>query len=313
MAPRTAEGYESIVKMHLIPDLGKIKLTQLKPEHIQHYYSEKLKSNRLHGQGLISPGTVRHHHMAIHCALRMAVRWGLLSRNVADAVDAPRNQPPEMHVMNEGDIHAALEAAKGTPYYVIFYLLIYSGMRRSELLALRWNDAELLMCQISVSRALHQLNDGSIIFRQPKTAKSRRTIALPPSAALLLKAYKEEMTVRRMLTGTPLREDDLIFSDSDNKPMLPDHVTQAWRRLAKKVGLKNIRLHDIRHTHASLLLKQGIHPKIVQERLRHSTISTTLDIYSSVAPGLQAAAAKGFDELLVSKGVNLEQTVRQTV
>ncbi len=306
LAPRTAEGYEHIIRRHLIPGLGKTVLTQLKPEQLQRYYSEKLASGRCDGKSGLSPKTVRHHHVTLHDALQSAVKWGLLSRNPADAVDAPRFQRPEMHTLSEDEMHVFLEAAKATLYYELFYTALYTGMRRSELLALRWLDVDLLLCQVSVTRSLHHLRDGSFVFRQPKTAKDRRMVALPPSASLLLKQHKEQQIAQRMVLGTTLEEDDLVFCQEDGKPLLPDTVTHAWVKLVRRTGLKHIRFHDARHTHASLMLKQGIHPKIVQERWGHASIQITLDTYSHVAPGLQEAAAALFDKGLAPR-VNISQ------
>jgi integrase len=126
-------------------------------------------------------------------------------------------------------------------------------------------------------------------------------VALSPSAALLLQEHRDKQATTHAMLGIPLKDDDLIFCDLDSKPLLPDTVTHAWIKLVRRIGLKGIRLHDARHSHASLLLKHGVHPKIVQERLGHATISTTLDTYSHVAPGLQAAAANRFDELVVPR------------
>jgi integrase len=234
----------------------------------------------------------------------MAVKWGLISRNPADAVTPPRPQRADMQTMNEDELQAFLEAANKTPYYVPFYVALFTGMGRSELLALRWSDTDLLLCQVHVTRTLHHLHDGNLIFRQPKTAKGRRMIALSPSLALLLKEYKEKQALERAMVGTAPKDDDLVFSTLEGKPLLPDTISQAWAKIVKRAGLNHFRLHDARHTHASLMLKQGAHPKIVQERLGHATISTTLDLYSHVAPGLQEAVAKRFDEVLGPKREN---------
>ena len=301
LSPRTAEGYESIVHQHIKPALGKLIITQLKPEHIQQYYSDKLEKGRCNGKGGLSPMTVRHHHMTLHCALEMAVKWGLLTRNPVDAVIPPRAQRKEMATMNEQEIKEFLSIARETQYYEIFYLALFTGMRRSEILALRWSDIDLKQGQISVNRTLHQLEDRSFVFRQPKTEKGRRMIALTPSTISVLKEYKEKQSLQKMLAGAVLKEDDLVFSNIDGNPMLPGTISHAWTKIAARAGLKGIRLHDARHTHASLLLKQGIHPKIVQERLGHASIEVTLDIYSHVAPGLQEAAAQSFDELIIPK------------
>lgn len=303
LSPKTAEGYEYIIKSHLIPSLGKLTLTQLKPEHLQRYYAEKLSAGRIDGKGGLSPKTVRHHHITLHGALQSAVKWGLLARNPADAVDAPRFQRPEMNIMNADEISTFLEATKDTPFYALFYLALFTGMRRSELLALRWTDIDLMLCQLYVSRSLHQLKNGGIIYRQPKSDKSRRMISLTPSTAIILREHKEHQNSEKLLQGLPVSDDDLIFSQPDGSPYRPDTITHAWIKLARKTGLRGIRLHDARHTHASLMLKQGIHPKIVQERLGHSSIQITLDTYSHVAPGLQEAAAKRFDDLIQPRDI----------
>ncbi len=299
LAPRTAEGYETIIRQHLIPKLGSIPLTQLKPEHIQKYYSETLSNGRCDGKGSLSSLTVRHHHMTLHKALKCAVKWGLLVRNPADAIDAPRSTHSEIKVMSEDDLNRFLEVVKPTPYYVLCYLALFTGMRRSELLALRWSDVDLLLCQISVTRSMHRLKDGKIVFQPPKTAKGRRIVSLSPSTVLVLREHRETQETIRLMQGLHLEDNDLVFSKEDRSPITPNVVTSAWVRLAKRAGLEGIRLHDARHTHASLMLKQGIHPKIVQERLGHSTIAITLDTYSHVAPGLQEAAAKRFDEVII--------------
>ena len=310
LSPRTAEGYESIIYQHVIPGIGNLRLTQLKPEHLQRYYSDKMTNGRCDGKGALSQTTVNHHHTCLHRALKMALKWGLINRNPADAVTPPRPLHSEMQTMNEEEVETFLEFARKTPYYSLFYLNIFTGMRRSELLALRWCDVDLDLCEVSVIRSLHHLHDGSLVFRQPKTAKGRRMIALTPSTALMLREYKKHQEVTRLMLGMPLKDDDLVFSQVDGKPLLPDTVSHAWAKTVKRAGLKHFRLHDGRHTHASIMLKQGIHPKIVQERLGHATISTTLDLYSHVAPGLQEAAARHFDEAFSPKYNRMADKVR---
>jgi integrase len=242
---------------------------------------------------------VHYIHVTLHKALKTAVQLGMIVRNPADAVEPPHIQRHEMQTMNESDVHIFLEAAKATPYYGLFYLALFTGMRRSELLAFRWSDVDLLLCQLSVSRSIHQLHSGAIIFRQPKTDKSRRMVSLSPSTSIVLREHRERQAQLRQSIGLPLSDADLVFSQYDGKPLLPDSITHAWHKLAIRCGLKGIRLHDARHTHASLMLKQGVHPKIVQERLGHASIQITLDTYSHVAPGLQEAAAAGFDKMVL--------------
>ena len=299
LSPRGFERYAGIISKHLIPDMGAIRLTQLRPEHLQKLYAVKLNSG-------LSARTVRYIHVVIHKALQTAIKWGLVSRNVADGVDVPHARRSEMQTWGEDEIARFLEAAKTTPYYALFYLALFTGMRRSELLGLKWNDVDLLLGEVSVTRSLHHLRDGSYIFTEPKSAKSRRTIALPPSAILTLREHHEKQKLERVMLGIPLTGDDLVFSALEGKPLRPNTITRAWAILAARCGVKVIRLHDARHTHASLMLKQGIHPKIVQERLGHATIAITLDTYSHVAPGLQEAAAKRFDEAFSTRYNKLE-------
>lgn len=297
LAPKTAEGYEHILRKYVIPGLGRVPLAQLKPEAIQKYYTDKLA-------GGLSARTVRHHHVTLHTALQSALKRGIISRNPADAVDAPRFQRPEMHTISEDDLQRFLNAAENSEYYPLFYLALFTGMRRSELLALRWCDVDLLGCQISVTRSKHHLRTGEDVFRQPKTAKSRRMIALSPSTSKVLQDCKAKRESELLHAGQLLNENDLIF------PWLPDTITHAWLKLTRRLGLKNINLHSARHSHASLLLKQGVHPKIVQERLGHSSIQITLDTYSHVAPGLQQAAANGFDDFIRSRKSEVPNTPR---
>jgi len=149
-----------------------------------------------------------------------------------------------------------------------------------------------------IGRGLHHLKDGSYVFTQPKSAKSKRTIALSPYAIHVLREHKERQGAIRLTIGKPLAESDLVFSTPEGKPLRPNTISRAWTMLAAKAGVKVIRFHDARHTHASLMLKAGIHPKIVQERLGHASIQITLDTYSHVSPGLQEAAAAQFDKLV---------------
>ncbi len=291
LTPRSYDRYESITHVHLLPALGSIPLTQLRANHLQAHYAAMLKAG-------LSPLTVRYHHTVLHKALATAIKWGLISRNVADGVDVPRSRRPDMQTWNEAELNVFLEAAKDTQYYALFYTALFTGMRRSELLALRWQDFDFIYGQIYVNRSMHRLKDGTYVFTAPKSAKGRRTIALPPSAFLVLQDYRKQKDADALMLEVEIKDGDLIFCHIDGTPWRPNTITRAWPMLAARAGVKVIRLHDARHTHASLMLKQGIHPKVVQERLGHSTISITLDTYSHVAPGLQEAAAKRFDDVV---------------
>lgn len=290
LAPRTADGYESIVRVHLAPAFSSVVLHELRPAHLQRYYGDKLKTG-------LSGLTVRHHHTMLHRALESAVKQGLLMRNPADAVDAPKGERKEMQTFDVDGLARFLDAAKATPYYPIFYIACYTGMRRSELLGLQWQDVDLIMGEVSVRRTLHNVK-GKVYLRPPKTAKSKRLIPLPPSATLVLRQHREQREADRELLGKPLTGEDSVFALADGSLLHPNTVTHAWEKLVKRTGNVGVRLHDARHTHASLMLKAGVHPKVVQERLGHSTIAITLDTYSHMAPGLQEAAARSFDALV---------------
>jgi integrase len=280
LSPRGYERYDGIVNKSIIPAFNNITLIQLKPEHLQKYY------NRMLEKGL-SPRTVRYHHSVIHKSLKMAMKRGYLNHNVADAVEMPKIKRNEMQVWNEVEINKFLESAKTSPYYELFNLALFTGMRRSELLGLQWKDIDLVFGQISVNKGLHHLKDGSYVFTQTKSEKSRRTIALAPSTCLMLKTLWERRVSESLLFGTTedddgllsktkVNDDSLLFSFPDGKPLRPNTITRAWENQAIKAGVKVIRLHDARHTHASIMLKQGIHPKIVQERLGHSSVTGRL-------------------------------------
>jgi integrase len=295
LSPTSYAGYKDIARAHFLPALGNIPLSKLMPEHLQRYYSEKVKAG-------LSAQTIRHHHTLLHKALQTAIEWQLINRNIADAVKPPRAQRPEMQVWSETEIKQFLEAAKNTPYYTIFYLLLFTGMRRSEVMALRWSDIDFILGEIHINRSLHILRGGIPYFKAPKSATGRRTVALPPSAQLVLNEYRERRESESIMLDKPMEDNDLLFCDiTTGEPMRAATVSHAWSKLIKKTGMRYIRLHDARHSHASLMLKQGIHPKVVQERLGHSSITITLDIYSHVSPGLQQAAAMRFDEAFTEK------------
>lgn len=294
VAPRTFESYAYISRKHLIPALGSIALCNLRPLHLQRLYADKLQ------QGL-SPRTVQLLHVTLHKALDNAVKNGLLSRNPVDAVDQPKVQRHEIKVMAEDDITQFLSEARKGDYYALFFLFLFTGLRRNEALALRWIDIDLLGLQLSVNRSMEFINN-KITFKPPKTGSSRRLIALTPSTAVTLRLHREAQNDVRQRTGlAPVNDTDLVFCHYNGTPLRPDSVTHAWIKLVRRCGLSGVRLHDARHSHASLLLKQGVHPKVVQERLGHASIAITLDIYSHTVQGMQKAAAAGFDNAIIGR------------
>ena len=308
MSDKTYELYSYINRLHIAPAIGKLPLVDLKPAHITHLYGDKHSSR-------LSNRTVRIIHVVLHKALKNAVKTGLVSRNVSEVVEKPKYRRPEMHTMNEDDINKFLEAAKDGEYYNLFYCYLFTGMRRSELLATRWSDVDLIGMTISVSRSMQYLGKVKqhITFKEPKSASSRRLIALSPDNVMVLRQQREyQQKTRQSLNLPELTADDLVFSHYDGSPYLPNSISHAWTKLVRRCGLIGIRLHDARHTMATLMFAQGVHPKIVQERLGHSSISLTLDTYTAKIPGLQQAAAKGLDSIL-HKESKLDKELKEII
>ncbi|MFH1663173.1 MAG: site-specific integrase [Chloroflexota bacterium] len=279
----------------MIPTLGRIALADLQPQHIQSYYSEKISNGRIDGKEGLSARSVVYHHRILSKALDYAVKMGMVVRNIADVVQPPKIQRITMNTLSPEEIVRFLDAAKETDYYVYFATLLCTGLRRGEGLALRWRNLDLEEARLVVMETAYKLGNGDYIIKEPKTRHSRRTVTLPRSLVELLKSYRSDQELLRIQLGVSLEPDDFVFIRHDGNPINPNALTLAFRRITKKAGLKNIRIHDLRHTHATLLFKEGVHPKIVSERLGHASISITLDIYSHVLSGLQEEASDKFD------------------
>ena len=284
---KTADGYRFIVRKYIAPRIGQVPLRALQPAHLQGLYSGLLALG-------LSATTTRHAHAVIRRALAEGVRTGRLGRNVALATQPPRSKRREMSTLSVDEVRRFLTAAQDSPYYAPFVTLLWTGARRGEVLALRWRDIDLLLGTISITRSMYVTKGAKKAFEEPKSQTGRRQVAMPPSLAIELREHHKRM---EQLRG-PLNDNDLVFTWEDGRPMLPDSITHAFKRIALRLGLDGIRLHDLRHSHATLMLEQGIHPKVVSERLGHANISITLDIYSHVMPGIQQAAAETFDQAL---------------
>jgi integrase len=294
---RTQESYTSIVERHLIPALGKISLINLQAQNIQDYYAKKLSEGRADGKGGLSARSVVYHHRILSKALDYAVKMGLVVRNVAKVVEPPRVARVTMQTLSQEEVSRFLDVARDTDYYVYFATLLYTGLRRGELLALRWRNLDLNRGKLSVVETAYRLGSGEYRIKEPKTPQSRRTVILPSSLIELFKVYRFDQELLRIQLGISLNADDFVFIRPDGSPINPNAISLAFRRIIKRAGLRDIRIHDLRHTHATLMLKAGIHPKVVSERLGHANIGITLDIYSHVLPGLQEAAAEKFDRI----------------
>ncbi len=294
---RTYERYAEIVRANINPVLGHHKLTALQPLHIQDFYSYALTSGRRRGTGGLSAQTVLHIHRLLHGALRQAVRWQLLVRNPVEAVEPPRAKRHEMRVLTEVETAQFVNAAEGALVYVPVLLGVTTGMRRGEIVALTWANVDLKADTLTVTRSIEQSKTG-IAVKTTKTKKGRRTIPLPSLAVTALRKHKAEQGREKLRLGPAYQDEGLVCAGPDGTVWKPDSLSAAFQRFVRNHKLTRIRFHDLRHTHATQLLLQGVHPKVVAERLGHSTIVVTLDTYSHVVPGLQEEAARQLDRAL---------------
>jgi integrase len=291
VAPRTVQLYEYLCRIHIFPAIGSQPLTQLRNAQIQSLYSAKLKSG-------LSPRTTELIIVCLHKAFENAIRTGLLSNNPTDHITKVKPLKREMKTLQDREVNTFLSAAKKTDYYALFFTYLHTGFRRSELLSVKWSDCDLLGMTLSVNRGMEFIH-SKITFKEPKTKTSRRLIALTPKNCIVLREHRAAQDKTRQQLDLPSTTDnDLVFCHEDGSPMLPDTVTHAWLKLVRRNGFDGVRLHDARHTHASLLLKAGVHPKVVQERLGHASIAITLDTYSHIIPSMQKDAALAFDKII---------------
>lgn len=297
-APRTYARYEEIIRVHLIPALGRYVLSRLHPTRIQTYYAAALKSGRADGRGGLSAQTVVHHHRVLRAALEQSVKWQILVRNPADAVTPPRPVRREMRFLNPKDIAVLLDACEDDDLRTLIFVALSSGLREGELLALRWSDLDLKAGHLQVTRTLHYLGKSGLQFGEPKTRRSRRRVSLSKETARVLTLHRTRQIERRLFLGSGYAEGDLVFASENGAPVRPYTIAPRFGRVVHAARLEHMRFHDLRHTSASLLLAAGIHPKVVSERLGHSNVNLTLDTYSHVLPGLQEQAAQSMDAYL---------------
>ncbi|MEH7275086.1 tyrosine-type recombinase/integrase, partial [Neobacillus vireti] len=295
-AVRTLENYYYMITQHLKPSLGSIKIAKLHPSHLQEYYSQKLVNGKKDGLGL-SAQSVKHHHRLIHKALKDAVKWQFLVRNVAQAVTPPKIKKIEMQIWDNIQVKTFLNAARSSVYYPIYLTAIYTGMRRGEILGVRWQDVDFDNNIIYVRQSLQEVKKVGLTFKEPKSGKSR-SITITPSLKKELEKIYQQLIENKSLFGKEYNDLDLVFAQKNGKPIQPTELARNYRKMVDSSGLPYIRFHDLRHTHATLLLKQGIHPKVVSERLGHSTIGITMDTYTHVLPNMQKEAAHQFEQLL---------------
>jgi len=305
--PRTYDCYSDIVERHIKPALGGIRLSKLSPQHLQRFYREKQE------QGLTR--TVRLCHAVLHRALDRAAKWGLIVRNPADLVDPPKVPKKEFKPLSPEEAQRFLAAAEGDRFHALYVLAVTCGLRQGELLGLKWEDLDLERGTLQVRRQLQWVKaegeerergkkrtEPKWVLTEPKSAKSRRVVSLPAVAVAALKRHKARQTEERLRLGEVWQDLGFVFCTCVGTPESPSNLRKrSFAPLLEKAGLPKVRFHDLRHTCATALLAQGVHPKLVQEQLGHSQISLTLDTYSHVMPDMKREVAAKMDALFGGK------------
>ena len=296
VAPRTHERYAEIARKNLAPLLGGIIITKLQPMQISNAYAKALANGRRDGTGGLSPRTVHHIHRVLKQAMAQAVRWQLIVRNPLDAVDPPKVERQRLDTYDVTQTAELLDAMRGTPMFIPTVLAVLCGLRRGEVAALRWRSVDFATGQIAIVESVEQMN-GRIRYKEPKSGRAR-TVALSATIAHELRAHRIQQAQQLLKLGTGLSDDSFVVTQADGRGMQPTFITHEWVRLIRKTVLPRLRFHDLRHAHATHLLASGVHPKVASERLGHSKVGITLDLYSHVMPGMQEDAAARVDDAL---------------
>lgn len=297
VTPRTHERYVELARKNVVPLLGSVVLTKLRPEQISQAYAKALVSGRRNGSGGLSPRTVHHMHRILRQALSQAVKWRALARNSADAVDPPKTERAKMRALDAHETAVLLAHFRTTRMFVPILLGSLCGLRRGEVTALRWRAVDFTTGHLAVVESTEQTKVGTRV-KETKSGRARR-VALPSIALEELRRHRVRQAEELLRLGTRLSDDDYVYAQADGSPVQPNSLTHEFTRiLALSTALPRIRFHDLRHSHATQLLASGIHPKIAQERLGHSSVGITLDLYSHVLPGMQEDAAAKVDAVV---------------
>lgn len=281
--------YRGLLDRYIIPGLGRIKLQSLTPQHVQAFYSKKLKDG-------LSPKTINDVHGLLHKALSNAVKWNTIPRNVCEAVTLPRVARKEKAVLTAEQARYLLKEMKDHRLEALFTLAIVTGMREGELLALRWQDIDFSGCSLQVMRTVRYIKGYGYVEAEPKTVKSRRKIMLPFFAVEVLALHKTRQEEQRRENANVWVDRGLVFATAEGNYIALTTLRRALNGVLKQAGLPHIRFHDLRHSAATILLSRGTHPKVVQEILGHSQVSMTLDVYSHVLPSMQEDVTRRWDD-----------------
>jgi integrase len=289
----TYSSYESVLRNYVRSKLGSKRLSDIQAYEVQKLYNNMKKDG-------LSSRTIRYTHVVFSSAMKQAIKWKMLMQNPCELCELPRLEKNEMKHLSAEEIAKFLQAAKDTKHFVVFLLAIESGMRPEEYLSLQWKDIDFEKKVLSVRRAIvWKRKGGGFTFTEPKTKKSRRSIPISNSAISALKTHRRNQLEAKLKLGANYENLDLVFASEAGTPIQPKNlIDRHFKPLLKKAEVPDIRLYDLRHTTASLLLSAGENPKVVSERLGHASIVLTLDTYSHVLPTMQAAATKKLEYML---------------
>ncbi|MDP8931276.1 MAG: tyrosine-type recombinase/integrase [Actinomycetota bacterium] len=294
--------YDRMVRLRMLPELGQVPLQKLNAAQLNRLYAHLLVDGRADGTGGLSVKSVRETHVVLRKALEDAMRWGMVQRNVAALADPPpahaaaADRRDTMAVWSEQQLARFLRHAQDHDLYPLWALLASTGMRRSEALGLPWRDVDFDGKRLSVRQGLVSV-DGTPELGPPKSRHAVRTIDLDDRTIAALRQQRRRQNEQR-LAAKEWTDTGLVFTRPDGSWLHPDWIGELFRRLVDEAGLPAIRMHDLRHTHATLLLRWGHNPKVVSERLGHHSVAFTLDTYAHVVPGMQQAVADEFGNLL---------------
>ncbi len=283
LSTKTYERYEEIVRLHLVPALGQIRLHRLHPHHVQRLYADLLEAGK-------HPRTVLDVHRTLHAALETAVRQQVVGRNVCDAVEPPKVPSRELRVLTEEELRTVLRAAEGTRLYVPILLAALCGLRRGEVLALRWGDVDLERGVLYVRRSLEETRWG-LAFKEPKTGRSR-AVAMPPQVAEALRRHRKAQLEERLQQGPAWQDYDLVCPAANGAPWWPSNFRREFERFWRTLPVPPFTFHALRHTHATHLIRSGADIRTVAARLGHSTPTLTLNTYGHELPGAQEEAVR---------------------
>lgn len=300
LSPTSIDGYKSNIENYIIPHIGNIPLQKLSPIHLQDMYTKLSLKGRLDGKGGLSPRSIRYIHRNLSKALDQAMKMQIIKKNVATLVTIPKVKPYNAEVYNEAEVVTMINKAKGTDMEVPITLAVTLGLRRGELLGLKWSEIDLDEGKMTISNNLVSTSSGAVL-KTPKTNTSCRTLELSEGIVSLLKKHRLAQKENKMKLGSAYIDNDLVCCYPDGNIIQPKNFSKKFSNFLKRNGLKHIRLHDLRHTNATLMLSYGIPAKVASERLGHSSISITLDLYSHVTTNMQKEVADKIESGIFNK------------